>query len=283
MLVGRRERGKVPFWVRSWLFVPLLSLLSAGCFTNSSNLPLSPGASGPLQVVAASDLQLALPALVDKFNQQTPTFQVVQTFGSSGQIAEQIKAGAPFDMFLCANEAYVRNLAKDNHIQPESVAPFAIGSLVLAVHPESVGKVTTLADLAKPEIKKIAIASPEFAPYGVAAKTALERSGLWSVVEPKIVRGESVRQALEYVESGNVEAALVGKSLMKDSKAKLIEVDPKLYDPLVQFLGIVQRSRNKTAANIFLRFLQSNLGAEVLKDSGFQIPDAKSTPTPAKS
>ena len=268
--------------VRSWIFVSTLLLLFSGCFKNSSKLPLSPGAGGPLQVVAASDLQLALPALVDSFNQQSPTCEVVQTFGASGQIAEQIKAGAPFDLFLCANQAYVDKLAKEHYIQAESVAPFAIGTLVLAVHPDSAGNVKTLADLAKPEVKKIAIANPEFAPYGVAAKTVLERAGLWSVVEPKIVRGDSVRQALEYVESGNVEAAFVGKALTKGSKSVAIEIDQALHDPIVQSLGIVERSDNKTAANIFLRYLQSEKGAEVLKEYGFKIPPVTDKTNSAK-
>ena len=91
-----------------------------------------------------------------------------------------------------------------------------------------------------------------------------------------------MRQALEYVESGNVEAAFVGKALTKGSKSVAIEIDQALHDPIVQSLGIVERSDNKTAANIFLRYLQSEKGAEVLKEYGFKIPPVTDKTNSAK-
>ena len=118
------------------------------------------------------------------------------SFVASGRLAEQIKAGAPFDVFLSANQAFVRDLAGAGLVQLESVHSYARGSLVLAVYHEQGDQVRSLADLTQPELKKIALANPETAPYGKAGKQALERAGLWARLTPKIVFADSVRQAL---------------------------------------------------------------------------------------
>ncbi len=182
----------------------VLSIGALGCES-------SPPEPEPLRIAAASDLQTALPILAARFRQDTG-LRIEPTFGSSGQLAQQIEQGAPFDVFLAANREYVENLARKGAIDPDSVKPYAQGTLVLAVH-QDVGKwLTELSDLRKPAIKKVAIANPEFAPYGRAARQALESAGLWDELQPKLAQAESVRQALQFVESGNAEVGLVSKS-----------------------------------------------------------------------
>ena len=148
----------------------------------------------------------------------------------------------PIDVFLSANEAFVRDLASEGLIRPESVHAYARGSLVLAVYRDLGDKVGSLADLTKPEVKKIALANPVTAPYGKAGKQALERAGLWTKLEPKIVFAESVRQALLYAQKGDAEAALVGRAIASVPEIRPVEVDPALYDPIVQALGVVAAS-----------------------------------------
>ena len=109
----------------------------------------------------------------------TTQIEVSPTFGASGQLAEQIKAGAPFDVFLAANQTFVEDLAAGGFVRPESVRAYARGTLVLVVHRDAAEAIRSLADLTKPEVKKIALANPAFAPYGAAGKQALERAGLW--------------------------------------------------------------------------------------------------------
>ena len=138
----------------------------------------------------------SFPELIERFEQKTG-IKVTPTFGASGQLAEQIKGGAPFDIFLAANQSFVRDLAAQGLIKPDSVRPYARGSLVLAVYREFGDEIGRLEDLAKPAVKKIALANPDTAPYGKAGKQALERAGLWKQLEPKIVLAESVRQALD--------------------------------------------------------------------------------------
>ena len=195
----------------------------------------------PLRIAAASDLQLALPKLADRFQASTG-IKASLTFGASGQLAEQIKQGAPFDVFLSANEVFVRDLAAGGLIKPGTVQRYARGSLVLAVYRSVEGKVQSLDDLKRPEVKKIALANPAIAPYGKAGKQALQKAGLWDELQPKIVIAGSVRQALLYAQKGDAEAALVGRAIVNVPEVRPVEVDNELYDPIIQALGIVAAS-----------------------------------------
>lgn len=241
--------------------------------------PPSPGSSkldAPLRVAAAADLQLVLPKLIEAF-QATHDATVSPTFGASGNLAEQIRQGAPFDVFLSADMAFVQDLGGEGAIEADSIEPYARGSLVLVVHPAAADAVDELADLKKSAVGKVAIANPQFAPYGRAAREALERAELWRELEPKIVIAGSVRQALVHEERGDVEAALVGRSLIDPADLnfagdKLIDVDPKLHAPLVQGLGIVARSQNRERAQAFVDFMLGGAGRLILEESGFEPP-----------
>jgi len=226
----------------------------------------------PLRIAAASDLQMALPRLADRFQAKTGIATTL-TFGASGQLAEQIKGGAPFDVFLAANEAFVRDLAGLGLIKPGSVHPYARGSLVLAVYHELGEKVHSLNDLTNPDVKKIALANPATAPYGKAGKQALERLGLWGVLEPKIVVAESVRQALIYAQEGNAEAALVGRAIANVPEIRSVEVDPQFYDPIIQALGVVTATSRSADAEQFARFVLDEEGQGILKEFGFTRAD----------
>ena len=204
----------------------------------------------------------------------TPTL----TFDASGQLAEQIKAGAPFDLFLSANVKFVSDLAAAGLVEPASVQPYARGSLVLCLHRAVGDQVRGLADLSRPEIKRIAIANPEYAPYGVAARQALERAGLWSRLESKIVRANSVRQAMIYVQNGDAEAALVSHALVVP-EVRVIEVDAALYDPLIQALGIVAATKQHDRARALAQFILGGEGQAILRESGFLNLDASPGPS----
>jgi molybdate transport system substrate-binding protein len=245
--------------------------LAAGC----SGSGKGDGASPPepskplLRVAAASDLQTALPALIARFESHQ-AIKVQAVFGSSGQLAEQIRQGAPFDLFLAANMAYVQDLAAAGVVRPETVRPYAQGSLVLAVHREAGAPIARLADLARPEIKRIALANPDFAPYGKAARQALERAKLWDELGPKLVRAETVRQALQFVQTGNAEAGFVGRAIAGVPEVRAIAIDPALYDPIVQGLGIVSRTGQAERARAFADFVLGADGQAILAEFGFQ-------------
>jgi len=251
----------------------LAALTAAGC-------DRGPRADAqPLRIAAASDLQRVLPRLIERFQNQTPTTVTpTLTFDASGQLAEQIKAGAPFDLFLSANVKFVTDLAAAGLVEPASVQPYARGSLVLCLHRAAGDQVRGLADLSGPEINRIAIANPEYAPYGVAARQALERAGLWSSLESKIVRANSVRQAMIYVQNGDAEAALVSHALVAP-EVRVIEVDAALYDPLIQALGIVAATKQRDRARALAQFILGGEGQAILRESGFLNLDASSGPS----
>ncbi len=222
----------------------------------------------PLRIAAASDLQLALPKLAERLQASGGKVASI-TFGASGQLAEQIKQGAPFDVFLSANETFVQGLASEGLIKPDSVHRYARGSLVLAVYPALEDKVQSLDDLKRPEVKKIALANPAIAPYGKAGKQALVSAGLWNALQPKIVVAESVRQALLYAQKGDVEAALVGRAIASVPEVRRVEVDTQLYEPIIQALGIVAVTKRLADAEQFVRFVLATEGQGMLKEFGF--------------
>ena len=242
------------------------SIALTGCVVSSTHHVST------IRVAAASDLQNVLPELVTLYRNLSDT-EVILTFGASGQLAEQIKAGAPFDVFLSANQKYVDDLETLGYIRQESIASYAIGSLVLAVH-EDAPALSGIGDLTRPDVKKVTIANPDFAPYGAAARQALKAAGLWDSLQPKIVLAESVRQALQYVQTGNAEAGLVSKATASGTRLRVIEIDPKLYDPIVQDLAIVTGSTNLKAAEGFRTFMLGETARNVLASHGFRLPGA---------
>jgi molybdate transport system substrate-binding protein len=263
------------FVALSWL------LLCIGCGGAREDLAPSPApAPATLLVAAASDLQAALPSLTSRFEKGHPGVSVKVSVGSSGQLSQQIRQGATFDLFLAANESYVRDLAKEGIIDSGSVRPYAQGSLVLVVYREAGVDVAGLDDLKKPEIKHIALANPAFAPYGKAGKQALERAGLWDELQPKVVQAETVRQALQFVQSGNAEAGLVGRAIADVPEARSVPIDPGLYDPIIQGLGIVSETPKPALARDFAEFVLGDEGQAILKGFGFQPPPPADSSTP---
>ena len=237
-----------------------------GCGRGSGTKP----AAEPLRIAAASDLQAVMPKILERFK-ATKGVDASVSFGASGLFVQQIRQGAPFDVFLAANRKFVTDLADAKIIDPATVQDYAIGSLALVVRDEMPPEITTLADLKNPAIKKVAMANPDTAPYGAAAKQALEKSGLWDVLEPKRVQAETVRQALQFVESGNAEAGLVGTAIAKIKGVRVIPVDSSLHAPLVQTLGVIAESQRKKDAMAFATFVLSGEGHDLLREAGFQV------------
>jgi molybdate transport system substrate-binding protein len=250
----------------------VLGVLAGGCRYPT---PAREREREPLRVAAASDLREALPVLARRFTELRGV-EVVPTFGASGLLARQIEAGAPFALFLAANRKFVDDLAEAGFVREESVATYARGTLVLALHAGTAGEVSSLADLKKPEVRKIALANPVTAPYGTAGRQVLERAGLWGEVESKVVQAESVRQALQFVESGNAEAGFVGSASARASEVRVVALDPALHDPILQGMGIVASRAGGPAqdedAGAFAAFVLGAEGQRILAGFGFKAP-----------
>jgi molybdate transport system substrate-binding protein len=217
-----------------------------------------------LLVAGASDLSPLTAALEQGFEKTAHT-RVRFTLASSGSLAHQIENGAPFDVFLSADERSVKELAAGAYIEGEVVI-YAAGRLGLW---SKDGRVRSLEDLKEPQVIHLAIANPDHAPYGIAARKALETQGLWREVQPKIVYGENVRQAMQFAESGNADAVITSWTLLI---GRGVLLPAEWHDPIRQAGGVVKGSSQPAIARQFLKFLLSVEGRKILQNGGLFPP-----------
>lgn len=215
-------------------------------------------------VAAAADMQPLENQLVKAFSGAKVTF----TFGASGSLAQQVRNGAPYDVYLSANELFVSQLADSGKLLKDTVQVYAYGRIALwSKH----AQIRTIGDLKGREVKYVAIANPTHAPYGAAAKAALQNQGLWGGLESRIVYGENVEQTLQYAETGSADAAITAWSLVLHKGGILL---PSAWHPRIsQSGGVVAGSRSQAMARKFMVFLGGKEGKAVLRQFGFDCPD----------
>lgn len=224
----------------------------------------------PVRVAAAADLAHAFDEIQSAFAAQTPS-RVTLTIGASGLLAKQIGEGAPFDLFLAANSGYVEQVVRASACDGRTAHVYARGRLVIWTKRAEAAH--TLAALAEPRFEHIAIANPEHAPYGAAAREALTRANVWSQVASRIVYGENVQQALELAKTGNADAAIIGLSLaLAQQSGSWVPVDEALYAPIDQSLVVCNHGENPAGARRLADFLSSPPGRTILRKYGFLLP-----------
>lgn len=243
-----------------------LALLSAALAGGCQKAP-APHHHATLQVAAASDLTVAFEELGQLFEARTGQ-RVTFSFGASGALAKQLSQGAPFDLFAAANAAYVDSAVQSGACDGATKALYARGHIVL--WSKSGAPLRELDELANPQIRHIAIANPDHAPYGKAAKEALIAAGVWSRVESKVVQAENVRQALQFAQTGNADVALVALSLVaRDGSGSRLAIDPSLHRPIEQTLVVCKHGRNVDGGREFAKLVESSEGQAVLERHGF--------------
>lgn len=252
---------------RSVLAALLLTLACATACKDRSPATTSP-APAELTVAAASDLTPAFEEIGRAFESTNKT-KVVFVFGSTGMLTRQLENGAPMDVFAAASMSYINELDQKGLIIPDSKAVYAIGRITLWTPADSTLRLEGIKDLARPEVMRIAIANPDHAPYGLAARQALESAGIWEAVKPKLVYGDNIRQTLQYAETGNVEVAIVALSLSKQSHGHWSLIPEELHQPLEQGLAIMKSTKKEQAARAFAAFLKGPQGRAILEKYGF--------------
>ncbi len=223
-----------------------------------------------LVVAAAADLVFALREIAPLFEREHQA-KMTLTFGSTGQLAQQVQHGAPVDVFFAANVTFVEELRAKGAIVSASLEPYAQGSIVLAT-PKDQPPLSGLRDLTRKDVRRIAIANPGHAPYGMAAREALVSVGVWEQVQPKLVYGENIRQALQFLQTRNVDAAILALSIVNVPEIRYTVIDPSLYRPIIQAAGVTARSRHPDLARAFIRFVNGPLGRPIMKRYGFLLP-----------
>ena len=224
-----------------------------------------------ITVFAAADLAFAFEEMVPLFEQRSGA-RVTLVLGSSGTLARQIEHGAPADVFFAADAGFVDRLVGGGALIPETRALYAQGRLVLATAKAFGSKLTDLRDLLDPRVRHVAIANPLHAPYGRAAEQALRRLDLWAAVRPKLIYGENVQQALQFVRGGGVAAGIIARSIANVPQIEWTMVDPALHAPLNQAAAVVRRSPRPDLGAAFVRFVTGPEGRAVMKRHGFLLP-----------
>jgi molybdate transport system substrate-binding protein len=227
--------------------------------------------SAPLMVFAASDLGPAFAQLVPQFERTTRT-DVTLVLGSTGMLAQQIRNGAPADVFFAANESFINDLTAENLTLRQTMTLYARGRIATVTLKSGGIRINDLEDLADPRLRRVAIANPQHAPYGLAAKQALEKVGLWTTLEPKLVFGENVQQAVQFVRSGSAEAGLVARSVADTADLEWKLVDDKLHAPLSQMAVVLARTKQPAASMSFIEFVNGTQGRLAMRQFGFLLP-----------
>ena len=242
----------------------------------------SPAAGGQriesraVAVAAASDLQAVLPVLIADF-EKAHGIQTRVSFGSSGNFFAQIDNGAPFDVFFSADVDYPRRLIEAGRAEAGSLYEYATGRLVLWTRQDTgLDLQSGLALLRDPRVRRIAIANPEFAPYGRAAIAALRSQGVYDAVRGKLVFGENISQAAQLAESGNADVGLLAHSLAIGARLKdhgrFVDVPAEAYPPVIQAVVLVSSSPNRAAARALIDYIKSAPARATLAAFGFGPP-----------
>jgi molybdate transport system substrate-binding protein len=253
----------------TFAIISALSVFLTGC---ASSAPVA-GPRHRLVVAGASDLRGALDEAAIAFS-KTTNIDVFPTYGSTGQLKKQIENGAPIDVFAAADIAAINDLVAHKHADESTVYSYGFVRLVLATT-KGHKTASVMTDLKNSEFKRVAIANPAHAPYGRAAKQALEKSGIGAGnPSPEIVLADNVGDALRLVEAGEVDAAIVAKSLTMSTTtiftSAFVDVPTDLFDPIAQAVAVTATTPTAQAdGKAFVDFLQSDEGLAVLSHYGF--------------
>jgi len=227
-----------------------------------------------IQVAAAADLRFALDEIVSLFRKAHPTDSIEVSYGSSGKFYAQIRNGAPFDLFFSADIELPEKLVQAGLAGPD-VRAYALGRIVVW-RAGSDAPPLALADLVRPEIRRIAIANPRHAPYGMRAVEALKAAQVWEAVESRLVHGENIAQTAQFVQTGNADVGIIALSLALApafaGTASYTLIPDEFHQPLRQGFVILKRGEGKELAKAFAAFFWTADGRKIMSRYGFSLP-----------
>ena len=248
--------------------VTVPSAATAVATTEATGVPIK-----ELLVAGASDLRPAFEELGRAFTAKTGT-RVTFSFGSSGQLSQQVINGAPFDVFASADIGYVDDVVKAGVGDRSTKATYAFGRLALWVPARTQNRIFNVLDLADLSFKRIAIANPDHAPYGVAAVQTLQSSKIYDLLSDRLVYGENVSDAYRLATSGNADAALVSLSLViaNNNGGRYVVVPADAHKTLEQVLVVTTKGDRSYSAKAFVALVSSTTGRDVMRKYGFLLP-----------
>jgi molybdate transport system substrate-binding protein len=225
-------------------------------------------------IAAASDLRFALDDIAEVYRERHPDHRFEIIYGSSGKMTTQIMNGAPYDVFFSADIAFPERLKEAGFAATEPEV-YAIGRIVIWSNTLDASELR-LEDLpADPRIRRIAIAQPSHAPYGLRAQEAMESVGVWEAVQPRLVFGENIAHTAQMVESGAANVGIIALSLAKFPSLAMHPhylIDDGLHEPLTQAYIVTKRAGNNQAARTFARHMETEEAHEIMERYGFVMP-----------
>lgn len=234
--------------------------------------PAAAEAPGGLIISAAASLTNVMQLLAKDFAQRNPGLSTTFNFGSTGDLLAQMSQGAPVDIFVSASAKHMDQAQEKGLILTESRKTFAGNTLVLAKPASGTVALNGLLDLSAATVQRIGIGKPETVPAGQYAKEALEAAGLWSAVEAKLIFGNSVRQVLDYLRRGEVDAALIYATDARIAKEQ-VTVVTALPDSRVSYpVALVKTTHDRAGAWLFLDYLATDAARAILAEQGFLLP-----------
>jgi molybdate transport system substrate-binding protein len=250
--------------VRRIVIVALAAVVGFACSTGKPH-------KRSVRVAAAADLTRAFEELGSAFEAKTGITPVF-TFGSSGLLAKQIAQGAPFALFAAASREYVDQAVDSGRCDRASMIVYARGQIGVWT-PNGIAPPAKLEELTDPRFEHVAIANPDHAPYGKAAKQALQSTHVWDALENRIVLGDSVLATMQMAQSRSAQSAIVARSLaIVTDGGTFMPIDPTLYDPLDQALVLCGKGDETDAARELSTFVMSASGREIMTRYGFVLP-----------
>ena len=254
------------------------ALAAVLCLTAAGAWPAS--GQGALTVAAASDLQTVFPELARAFERETG-ITVTVSFGSSGTFFAQVQNGAPFDVFFSADIDYPRQLGASGHADAATLYEYATGRIVLWTRKDTgIDVKRGVSVLQGPNVRRIAIANPNVAPYGRAAVAALRSAGIYDAVRGKIVMGDNIAQTAQLADSGNADVAILAHSLSLGATLRasgtFAEIPTSAHPAIQQAAIVISASKNKESARRFLAYMRSADAQATLKRFGFTPASAPS-------
>ncbi len=227
--------------------------------------------AGDVTIAVASNFAGPVKVIIAAFEQQTG-HHVRLTLGSSGKVFAQINHGAPFDMFLSADKTKPAMLEKLGMTVPGSRFTYAIGTL--ALWSPQPGLVSEKADIfVNGKIRRLAIANPGLAPYGVAARQVLEELKLYHRLSARLVRGENIAQTYQFVATGNADAGFVALSQIQHAGGSRWIIPRRLYRAIKQDSVLMKAAKNNPAARAFCNFLQTEQARKIIRNFGYKTPE----------
>ncbi len=228
--------------------------------------------AGEVRVAVASNFKPALEKIRVDFKRATGHDLKISS-GSSGKLFAQIKHGAPFDVFLSADERLPRLLIKDEMASSESAYVYALGKLVFVSNIEVSGACKEA--ISSKQLRHLAIANPKIAPYGLAAKQVLQALNVWQQVQPSIVVGQNIAQTFKFISTKNADAGFVSQSMLGLGRGMdsgcIWHVPAHMHAPIKQKMVLLNNAKDKSAAAMFMQYMRSAAAKEIIKASGYDV------------